>query len=63
MSPDKPREEHGSHAADRSPILDTQQASTPQLTDAELQEQYRQEYLIQLRRLSCPGCGEGGEPF
>jgi hypothetical protein len=29
--------------------------------DAALQERYRQEYLIQLRRLCCPGCGE--EPF
>lgn len=29
-----------------------------QLADAELQESYRKEYLAQLRRLSCPGCGE-----
>lgn len=29
--------------------------------DAELQERYRKEYLLQLSRRSCPGCGE--EPF
>lgn len=29
------------------------------LTDAATQERYRAEYLQQLRRLSCPGCGEG----
>lgn len=31
------------------------------LAYAELQARYRTEYLVQLRRLSCPGCGE--EPF
>lgn len=35
--------------------------NTADLHDAELQEKYRKEYLIQLKRLSCPGCGE--EPF
>ncbi len=35
--------------------------NTADLQDAELQEKYRREYLIQLKRLSCPGCGE--EPF
>lgn len=29
------------------------------LTDAVTQERYRAEYLQQLRRQSCPGCGEG----
>jgi hypothetical protein len=33
-------------------------ADNAQLADAELQERYRQEYLAQLRRLSCPGCGD-----
>lgn len=33
------------------------------LSDAELQEQYRKEYLEQLRRRSCPGCGEGDAFF
>ena len=31
---------------------------TQQLTDAELQEKYRQAYLKQIRRQSCPGCGD-----
>lgn len=30
-----------------------------QLSDPDKQEQFRREYLNQLRRLSCPGCGEG----
>lgn len=41
--PGEPRKEH---------------SSQPATDDAELQKRYRQEYLIQLRRLSCPGCGE-----
>jgi hypothetical protein len=28
------------------------------LTDAETQEKYRAAFLEQLRRLSCPGCGD-----
>ena len=31
------------------------------LSEAELQERYRKEYLEQLRKMSCPGCGE--DPF
>ena len=31
---------------------------TQQLADAELQEKYRQAYLEQIRRQSCPGCGD-----
>ncbi len=31
---------------------------TQQLSDEELQEQYRQAYLEQIRRQSCPGCGD-----
>lgn len=38
-------------------------ADAAQLADAELQERYRKEYLAQLRRLSCPGCGEGDAIF
>lgn len=34
-----------------------------QLADAELQEKYRREYLIQQRRLACPGCGEDYTTF
>lgn len=33
------------------------QAACP-LSDAELQERYRHEYIEQLKRMSCPGCGE-----
>ncbi len=36
---------------------------SPPLTDEALaaqQEQYRQAYLQQLRRMSCPGCGDDG---
>ena len=32
--------------------------SLAQLTDAETQARYREEYLAQLRRRACPGCGE-----
>lgn len=39
-----------------SPITERQEAD---LADASVQEQYREEYLRQLRRRSCPGCGEG----
>ena len=30
------------------------------LSDDELQEQYRQAYAEQIRRQSCPACGETG---
>ena len=33
-------------------------AQEQQLSDEQLQEQYRQAYLEQLRRRSCPGCGD-----
>lgn len=33
------------------------------LANATVQEQYREEYLQQLRRRSCPGCGEGQDFF
>lgn len=33
------------------------------LSDAELQEKYRKEYFEQLKRLSCPGCGEDSSFF
>lgn len=32
--------------------------SACQLSDAELQERYRREYMNQLKQMSCPGCGE-----
>lgn len=34
-----------------------------ELADATTQENYRQEYLLQMKRLSCPGCGEDGRLF
>lgn len=37
---------------------DEQQAKQEALKDPIKQEQYRQEYLRQLRLRSCPGCGE-----
>ncbi len=37
---------------------DEQQAEQETLKDPIKQEQYRQEYLRQLRLRSCPGCGE-----
>ena len=33
-------------------------AEKEQLSDAETQARYRDEYLAQLRRRACPGCGE-----
>lgn len=49
---------------DESPTGETPTASeNVQLEDAELQERYRKEYLAQLRRLSCPGCGEDFTAF
>lgn len=44
------------------PAQETKSDSTP-LTDEAMavqQEQYRQAYLQQLRRMSCPGCGDDG---
>lgn len=37
---------------------DEQKAEQEALKDPIKQEQYRQEYLRQLRLRSCPGCGE-----
>ena len=33
------------------------------LSDPEIQEQYREAYRLQQARLSCPGCGEYGLSF
>ena len=44
----------------RDGAVDATSPAAP-LEDAELQERYRQEYLLQLRRRACPGCGEA--PF
>lgn len=37
---------------------DEMQLESCSLSDADLQEKYRKEYLEQLKRRSCPGCGE-----
>ena len=59
MSLEHQAAEHGRDAADTPPpsVAETP-ADEAQLADAELQERYRKEYLAQLRRLSCPGCGD-----
>lgn len=55
---------HDRDAASDPPANNTELASdAAQLADAELQERYRKEYLAQLRRLSCPGCGEDFSVF
>lgn len=45
-----------------SPDAADQQVEQEVLDDPIKQEQYRQEYLLQLRLRSCPGCGET-DPF
>lgn len=34
-----------------------------ELADPEKQAKYRREYLAQLKRQACPGCGENDEVF
>ena len=59
MSLEQQGTEHGCDAASQPPPSNAQRPyDAAQFADAELQERYRQEYLVQLRRLSCPGCGE-----
>jgi len=60
----EPEQKHAHQAGDESPAGETPTPSdNAQLEDAELQERYRQEYLAQLRRLACPGCGEDFTAF
>ena len=60
----EPEKKQAHEAGDESPAGETPTASdNAQLEDAELQERYRKEYLAQLRRLSCPGCGEDFSVF
>lgn len=52
----------------RAEELDTSDAGTaadvsheqtdPDLADSVMQEEYRREYLRQIRQRSCPGCGD-----
>ncbi len=47
----------------RELAADASKAEPSPLTEealAKQQEQYRQAYLEQLRRMSCPGCGDDG---
>lgn len=44
------------------PSLANQEApSLPEESLAAQQEQYRKAYIEQLRRMSCPGCGDDGD--
>ncbi len=43
------------------PSLTPEEAA--QLIDPQKQELYRREYLAQLRRRACPGCGETEQNF
>jgi len=38
-------------------------AESAQLADPDKQGEYRREYLAQLKRRACPGCGEQDEVF
>jgi hypothetical protein len=38
-------------------------AESAQLVDPEKQAEYRREYLAQLKRRACPGCGEHDDFF
>ena len=59
MSQEREEVHHTRNSGDESTPRETSKPSDDaQLEDAELQARYRKEYLIQLRRLSCPGCGE-----
>lgn len=45
---------------------DTQSLTAEQLAaldDAAKQDEYRREYLAQLKRRACPGCGESNDLF
>lgn len=60
----EPEKDQARRAGDESPTGETPtESDNAQLEDAELQERYRKEYLDQLRRLSCPGCGEDFTAF
>ncbi len=60
----EPEKDQARHVGDESPIGEKPASNDDaQLEDAELQARYRQEYLAQLRRLACPGCGEDFTAF
>ena len=56
-----PREQpENDKQSDRNLEGTDQQPNQETIDDPSKQEQYRQEYLRQLRLRSCPGCGETG---
>ena len=57
LRPEKGQEKEA--ANEPSPPERNSQADISELTDEALQAKYRAAYLDQLRRRSCPGCGEG----
>ncbi|WP_442483359.1 hypothetical protein [Aeoliella sp. SH292] len=64
MSLEPQGEDVGRDAADEAPqSIAASQTDAAQLADVELQEKYRKEYLAQLRRRSCPECGEDFSSF
>ena len=64
MSLKHPGEETNRDPAVEPPPSNTELPSdAAQLADTELQEKYREEYLAQLRRRLCPGCGEDSSVF
>lgn len=53
-----------SHSLAAEPSLSTTGVTqTSPFADADLQERYRKEYIEQLKRQSCQGCGEDGFHF
>lgn len=60
MMKEDPRDEI--HSVDRSVCErekeSLESAELAQLADPEKQAEYRREYLAQLKRRACPGCGE-----
>jgi hypothetical protein len=56
----KPQSQESAAAPAEQP---RQEERPTDLADAATQEKYRQEYLIQMRRLSCPGCGDDGRSY
>lgn len=60
ISPDQ--QSSRTNAAESEPQSLTGEQLTA-LHDAEKQDEYRREYLVQLKRQTCPGCGESNDVF
>lgn len=54
-------------SCNEQPVTLEQESLTPEqssdLADAAKQEEYRQAFLLQQQRRSCPGCGDDGSLF